>query len=119
MPMWPHGERVGAVYTGHVLDHAAERMFLHTVGGGYRFIHRRLQDDFASLSTPSGGGHHDVASRSGCARLVPSVLGAVRSWTQSPHQGHLLTERPSEGFVSVVRRSSGEEGMCCHHHFPL
>jgi hypothetical protein len=33
------------------LDHAAERLFLQRVGGGYMFIHRLLQDYFASLHT--------------------------------------------------------------------
>ena len=31
------------------LDYAAERIFLRKVGGGYIFIHRLLQDYFASL----------------------------------------------------------------------
>ena len=33
----------------HFLDYAAERIFLRKVGGGYIFIHRLLQDHFASL----------------------------------------------------------------------
>ena len=32
------------------LDHATERILLQKVGGGYIFIHRLLQDYFASLS---------------------------------------------------------------------
>jgi hypothetical protein len=32
------------------LDYATERIFLRKVGGGYIFIHRLLQDYFASLS---------------------------------------------------------------------
>jgi hypothetical protein len=35
------------------LDYAAERVFLRKVGGGYIFIHRLLQDYFASLETES------------------------------------------------------------------
>jgi hypothetical protein len=31
------------------LDEAAERLFLRKVGGGYSFVHRRLQDYFAAL----------------------------------------------------------------------
>jgi hypothetical protein len=31
------------------LDYAAERIFLHKVGGGYIFLHRLLQDHFAAL----------------------------------------------------------------------
>jgi len=31
------------------LDHAAERIFLRKVGGGYIFIHRMLLDYFAAL----------------------------------------------------------------------
>jgi uncharacterized BrkB/YihY/UPF0761 family membrane protein len=31
------------------LDYAAERIFLRKVGGGYIFVHRLLQDYFASL----------------------------------------------------------------------
>ena len=31
------------------LDYAAERIFLRKVGGGYIFVHRLLQDHFASL----------------------------------------------------------------------
>jgi hypothetical protein len=30
------------------LDYAAERIFLQKVGGGYQFIHRYLQEYFAS-----------------------------------------------------------------------
>lgn len=37
------------------LDYAAERLFLRKVGGGYSFIHRLLQDDFAVRYTESGG----------------------------------------------------------------
>ncbi len=33
----------------HFLDYAAERIFLRKVGGGYIFVHRMLQDYFASL----------------------------------------------------------------------
>jgi hypothetical protein len=33
------------------LDYAAERVLLRKVGGGYIFIHRLLQDYFASLET--------------------------------------------------------------------
>jgi hypothetical protein len=36
-----------------LLDYAAERVFLRKVGGGYIFIHRLLQDYFASLETES------------------------------------------------------------------
>jgi len=36
------------------LDYAAERLFLRRVGGGYLFIHRLLQDDFAARYTESG-----------------------------------------------------------------
>jgi hypothetical protein len=36
------------------LDYAAERLFLHKVGGGYRFIHRLLQDYFAARYTELG-----------------------------------------------------------------
>jgi len=32
------------------LDYATERMFLQRIGGGYRFIHRLLQEHFASLN---------------------------------------------------------------------
>ena len=31
------------------LDHATERILLRKVGGGYIFVHRLLQDYFASL----------------------------------------------------------------------
>jgi hypothetical protein len=34
------------------LDDAATRIFLQRVGGGYRFIHRRLQDYFADTTMP-------------------------------------------------------------------
>jgi hypothetical protein len=33
----------------HFLDHAAERILLHKVGGGYIFVHRLLLEYFASL----------------------------------------------------------------------
>jgi hypothetical protein len=36
-------------YLTRFLDYAAERIFLRKVGGGYIFIHRLLQDYFASL----------------------------------------------------------------------
>ena len=36
------------------LDYAAERIFLRKVGGGYMFIHRLLQDDFAARYTGAG-----------------------------------------------------------------
>jgi NACHT domain len=36
------------------LDYAAERIFLRKVGGGYSFIHRLLQDYFASPHTEPG-----------------------------------------------------------------
>jgi hypothetical protein len=32
------------------LDHAAERIFLRKVGGGYIFVHRTLMEYFASLN---------------------------------------------------------------------
>ena len=34
------------------LDYAAERVFLHKVGGGYIFTHRLLMEYFATLSQP-------------------------------------------------------------------
>lgn len=37
------------------LDYAADRIFLRKVGGGYIFVHRMLQDYFASLYTPEAG----------------------------------------------------------------
>lgn len=39
------------------LDHAADRLILQKVGGGYRFVHRLLQEYLASLYTEEGGGH--------------------------------------------------------------
>jgi MFS family permease len=36
------------------LDYAAERIFLQKVGGGYKFIHRLIQEHFASLRDGSG-----------------------------------------------------------------
>ena len=32
------------------LDYCSERIFLHKVGGGYIFVHRLLQEHFASLT---------------------------------------------------------------------
>ena len=45
--------RHGAIPRHYVkfLDYAAERIFLHKVGGGYIFIHRLLQDYFAARYT--------------------------------------------------------------------
>jgi hypothetical protein len=40
------------------LDYADERILLRKVGGGYIFIHRLLQDYFASLYEKSGEGAH-------------------------------------------------------------
>ena len=39
------------------LDQAADRLILQKVGGGYRFVHRLLQEYLASLYTEEGGGH--------------------------------------------------------------
>jgi hypothetical protein len=38
-----------------LLDYAAERLFLRRVGGGYIFIHRLLQDYFATMYQPDRG----------------------------------------------------------------
>ena len=35
---------------GHFLEHAAERLFLQKVGGGYIFIHRMLLEHFAQMT---------------------------------------------------------------------
>jgi hypothetical protein len=45
------------------LDYAAERLFLRKVGGGYIFIHRLLQEYFASLYKESGDDANQEASR--------------------------------------------------------
>jgi hypothetical protein len=37
----------------HFLDHAAERILLRKVGGGYIFVHRLLLEYFASLDAES------------------------------------------------------------------
>jgi hypothetical protein len=52
------------------LDYAAERIFLRKVGGGYIFIHRLLQDYFATLYMDLGG----VATKEPAERasVVPS-----------------------------------------------
>ena len=34
----------------HFLDYAANRFFLHTVGGGYIFAHRLIMEHFAALT---------------------------------------------------------------------
>jgi eukaryotic-like serine/threonine-protein kinase len=44
------------------LDYAAERLFLRKVGGGYSFLHRLLQDYFATRYTTPGGDSGSVAS---------------------------------------------------------
>jgi hypothetical protein len=46
------------------LDYAAERIFLRKVGGGYRFIHQRLQDYFARLHTVPEDATHKTAGTS-------------------------------------------------------
>jgi hypothetical protein len=55
--------RLGLRYHGLVpwhyvnfLDYAADRIFLHKVGGGYLFIHRQLQDYFAARHRDPGRG---------------------------------------------------------------
>jgi hypothetical protein len=55
--------RLGLWYTGFApwtyvdfLDYAAERLLLRKVGGGYSFIHRRLQDYFAARYAEPGRG---------------------------------------------------------------
>lgn len=51
------------------LDYAAERILLRKVGGGYSFIHRLLQDYFASLYKESGdGAHAETAGQERSAR---------------------------------------------------
>jgi hypothetical protein len=45
--LWRSG--VLPLRTIHFLDHATERIFLRRVGGGYIFVHRLLQDYFATL----------------------------------------------------------------------
>jgi hypothetical protein len=35
------------------LDHAAERVLLYKVGGGYVFVHRLLMEHFAALDSGS------------------------------------------------------------------
>jgi hypothetical protein len=63
--------RLGLWYKGFApwqyvdfLDHAAERIFLRKVGGGYSFVHRRLQDYFATRQTePSHGAHQEAAKQ--------------------------------------------------------
>jgi hypothetical protein len=52
------------------LDYAAERIFLHRVGGGYIFIHRMLQDYFAARHMDANGGVSQ--ERAGQARSTPS-----------------------------------------------
>ena len=37
----------------HFLDHATERILLRKVGGGYRFVHRSLQEYFAQQCQPT------------------------------------------------------------------
>jgi hypothetical protein len=41
------------------LDHAADRVLLRKIGGGYMFIHQSLLEHFASLDAASA--HHDAA----------------------------------------------------------
>jgi hypothetical protein len=38
--------------TVRFLEYATERIFLRRVGGGYIFVHRLLQEHFASLGGP-------------------------------------------------------------------
>jgi hypothetical protein len=46
------------------LDEAAERLFLRKVGGGYSFIHRLLQDHFATrYAEPGNGAHPETAGQ--------------------------------------------------------
>ncbi|MDX1523091.1 MAG: hypothetical protein R3264_15805, partial [Anaerolineae bacterium] len=67
-------------YCGHLpwnyarfLDHAAERVLLRKIGGGYIFVHRLLQEHFADLaslddaSTGASGG--ELKNKSGKGRL--------------------------------------------------
>jgi hypothetical protein len=42
------------------LDHAADRVLLRKIGGGYMFIHQSLLEHFASLDTASA--HHEAAA---------------------------------------------------------
>ncbi len=37
------------------LDYATDRLFLQRVGGGYRFIHRLLQEHFAQMYSENSG----------------------------------------------------------------
>jgi TIR domain-containing protein/NACHT domain-containing protein len=45
------------------LEYAAERIFLRKIGGGYMFIHRQLQEYFASLHTAPPDATHRHASK--------------------------------------------------------
>jgi hypothetical protein len=46
------------------LDFAAERLFLRKIGGGYSFMHRRLQEYFAARYTKPGNvTHQEVAAQ--------------------------------------------------------
>ena len=42
------------------LDYSVERLFLRKVGGGYIFLHRMLQEYFATLAEPSGHPDKDL-----------------------------------------------------------
>jgi hypothetical protein len=78
--------RLGLRYNGFApwryvdfLDHAAERIFLCRVGGGYMFIHRRLQDYFAIRQAEQDGTTHQKALEQ---ELQATLSGDVdqRSW---------------------------------------
>ena len=45
--------RLAPLRYARFLDHAAERLFLRKVGGGYIFVHRMLRDYLASLTEPT------------------------------------------------------------------
>lgn len=58
--------------TIHFLDYAADLVFLRKVGGGYIFIHRLLQQYFASLHQPHLESGADLAGQAADLRRIVS-----------------------------------------------
>jgi hypothetical protein len=61
--------------TIHFLDYATDRVFLRRVGGGYIFVHRLLQEYFASLATAGSELRGSGTDGSGKNRRTPQDMG--------------------------------------------
>jgi TM2 domain-containing membrane protein YozV len=74
------------------LDYAAERIFLHKVGGGYSFYHRLLREYFVSLYLESG-----AVQTPRYARRHPWIAGYLSCII--PGIGQIYNGQPAKGLL--------------------